>query len=185
MEAGWQAHETAVVEPGARIGSGTRIWHHGHIRNGADVGEDCVLGKDVYVDAGAIIGNRVKVQNGVSVFNGVSIGDEVFVGPAVAFTNDRVPRAMGDWEVVPTTVEEGASIGANATIVCGVRIGSCAMVGAGSVVTADIPPHQLVVGNPARGIGWVCRCGQVVSRAPTPPTSLHCAACSADTGGAS
>lgn len=173
----WSADSTAVVEAGASIGSGTKIWHHCHVREGAIIGTDCSLGKDVYVDSGATIGNRVKIQNGVSVFSGVSIGDDVFVGPGVVFTNDLVPRAAGDWTIVPTTVASGASIGANATIVCGVTVGFAAMVGAGAVVTREVEPHQLVVGNPARGTGWVCQCGAVVSRQTAPPPTMMCEAC--------
>ncbi len=154
-------HPTATVEEGAHIGEGTAIWHHAHVRQGASVGTDCNLGKNVYIDDGAVVGDRVKVQNNVSVYAGVQLGDEVFVGPSAVFTNDRVPRATGDWELTRTIVRRGASIGGNATVVAGVEIGECAMVGAGAVVVRSVASHELVVGNPARRIGWVCCCGAV------------------------
>ena len=152
-------HPSATVEDGVRIGHGTRIWHYAHIRSGASIGDNCTLGKDVFIDRNVLIGNNCKIQNGVSVFDGVTIADQVFVGPHVAFTNDRNPRAFGPWEKVTTMVKRGASIGANATIVCGVDIGEYAMVGAGAVVTHDVPDFGLVVGNPSRLIGRVRKCG--------------------------
>jgi UDP-2-acetamido-3-amino-2,3-dideoxy-glucuronate N-acetyltransferase len=168
-------HPTAVVEPGAHVGDDTAVWHHGHIRDGAVVGAGCTLGKNVFVDAGAVVGNRVKIQNNVSVYRGVTIADEVFVGPSAVFTNDRYPRAAStDWEVVPTAVQRGASIGANATIVCGVTLGEWCVVAAGAVVTRDVASHQVVAGNPARHLGWVCEHGRVVSRAQDRPESLQC-----------
>lgn len=158
-------HPTAVVEEGAVIGAGTRIWHFAHIRRGARIGSGCVIGKDVYIDENVVIGNGVKIQNGVSVYKGVTLEDKVFVGPYAVFTNDKYPRAFStDWVVVPTLVREGASIGANATIVCGVTIGKYAMVAAGSVVTRDVPDHGLVMGNPARLVGFVCYCGRPLTR---------------------
>lgn len=157
-------HATAIAEDGAQIGDGTSVWHHAHVRAGAIVGADCNLGKNVYIDAGAVVGDRVKVQNNVSVYSGVTLGNEVFVGPSAVFTNDLYPRAASDWRLSSTTVLDGASIGANATIVAGVTIGRRAMVGAGTVVIADVPPNALVVGNPARQIGWVDASGEVVSR---------------------
>jgi len=157
-------HPTAVVEEGAVIGEGTRIWHFVHVRSGARIGRNCNIGKGVYVDAGAEVGDGVKIQNFVSVYRGVKVGDSAFLGPSATLTNDRYPRSFSErWEVVPTVIEEGASIGANATIVCGVRIGRYAMVGAGSVVTRDVPPHGLVYGNPARLRGFVCYCGRRLS----------------------
>jgi acetyltransferase-like isoleucine patch superfamily enzyme len=172
-------HESAVVEPDANVGAGTRVWHHAHVRAGAIVGRECTLGKNVYVDTGARIGNRVKVQNNVSVYAGVVLEDEVMVGPSAVFTNDRYPRAVGEWELVPTVVRRGASIGASATIVCGVEIGEYAMIGAGAVVTRSVAAHELVVGNPARRTGWVCRCGRLASRADLQPPDLRCDACRA------
>ena len=169
------AHETAVIEEAARIGSGTRVWHHAHVRSGAVIGADCVLGKNVFVDAGAVVGDRCKIQNNVSVYNGVRLGSEVFVGPSAVFTNDLRPRASaGQWSVTPTLVHDGASIGANATIVCGTVLGAGCMVAAGSVVTRDVAPQQLVAGNPARHLGWVCACGEVVSRDGERPADLRC-----------
>lgn len=163
-------HPTAIVEDGASIGADARVWHYVHVRAGARVGRDCILGKGVYVDTGAVVGNRCKVQNHVSVYAGVTLEDEVFVGPNATFTNDLHPRATAtDWEIVPTLVRRGASIGANATIVCGNTIGEFAMVAAGAVVTRDVEDHELVAGNPAQRIGWVDDAGRVVSRDPERP----------------
>ena len=175
----WAAHESAIVEAGAQVGDHTRIWHHSHVRAGAVVGAGTSLGKNVYIDAGVTIGDRVKIQNNVSVYHGVTVGDDVFLGPSCVFTNDRYPRAAGgDWQVVPTAVSQGASVGANATVVCGVTLGEWCVVGAGAVVTHDVRAHQLVLGNPARPAGWVCRCGRVVSRvASQPPASFECGHC--------
>ena len=165
-------HETAVVDDGSSIGDGTSVWHHVHIRGGASIGPGCVIGKNVYVDEGVHIGARCKLQNNVSVYKGVTIGDDVFVGPSATFTNDRVPRAFNtEWTVTPTTVLDGASIGANSTIVCGVTIGRFAMVAAGATVTHDVADHQLVAGTPARHLGWVDHEGNVVSRAAERPQS--------------
>ena len=173
-----QVHETAIVEPGASLGEDTKVWHHSHVRSGARIGRGCTLGKNVFVDAGVEIGDRVKIQNNVSVYRGVTLADEVFVGPSAVFTNDLRPRAVtADWNVIPTNVERGASIGANATIVCGVTLAPWSMVAAGAVVTHDVAAHQLVAGVPARPLGWVCECGEVVSRAEEPPASFSCGAC--------
>jgi len=164
-----QIHESSFVSASAEIGEGTKIWHFCQVRDGARLGKGCTLGKGVYIDKGVVIGERTKIQNNVSVFAGVTLEDGVFVGPHVCFTNDRVPRAVNpdmtakgasDWRITPTLVRAGASIGANSTVVCGVTIGRWAMVGAGSVVTRDVPEHALVVGNPARVVGWVCVCGE-------------------------
>lgn len=153
-------HETAIVEDGAELGEGTSVWHHAHVRKGAKLGKKCVLGKDVYIDADVTIGNGVKIQNRVSVYHGVSIGNNVFLGPHMVFTNDLYPRAFNiEWKVVETKVEEGASIGANAVIICGVTLGKFCMVGSGSVVTKSVPPHAVVYGNPAQIKGYVCKCG--------------------------
>jgi UDP-2-acetamido-3-amino-2,3-dideoxy-glucuronate N-acetyltransferase len=177
-------HPTAIVEASATIGSGTAVWHHCHIRSGATLGEGCTLGKNVFVDEGVSIGARTKIQNNVSVYRGVSLEEEVFVGPSAVFTNDLRPRAAATtWQVVPTVVRHGASIGANATIVCGIELGPYCMVAAGSVVTESVRPHQLVLGNPARHAGWVCRCGAVVSRHADAPQNLHCPDCPADGDG--
>jgi UDP-2-acetamido-3-amino-2,3-dideoxy-glucuronate N-acetyltransferase len=172
-------HPTADVERGAAIGDGTAIWHHCHIRAGARIGRSCKLGRNVYVDVDVRIGDRVKVQNNVSVYRGVELADDVFVGPLAVFTNDLRPRSHnGDWQVVPTRVDSGASICAGAVIVCGVDIGAHAMVAAGAVVTRNVRPHQLVGGNPARHLGWVCECGAVVSRdQPEPERGFRCSQC--------
>lgn len=165
------------------MGRGTRVWHHAHIRSGATVGEDCVLGKNVYVDTGSFVGDRCKLQNDVNVYQGVTLGDDVFVGPSATFTNDLVPRAFNaSWNVVETWVGTGASIGANATVVCGIRIGEFAMVAAGATVTRSVAAHELVAGTPARHLGWVCRCGKVVSRAEESPPTLSCEQCAAGAG---
>ncbi|HJH26374.1 MAG TPA: N-acetyltransferase [Methanophagales archaeon] len=157
-------HPTAVVESDD-IGDGTRIWHFAHIREGVKLGKNCVMGKSVYIDADVEIGGDVKIQNFVSVYKGVRIEDDVLVGPSVTFTNDLYPRAFS-WDgnkITPTVVKKGASIGANSTIVCGMTIGSYAMIGAGSVVTKGVPPFGLVYGNPAELKGFVCYCGGKLS----------------------
>ncbi|MBO0780405.1 MAG: N-acetyltransferase [Ktedonobacteraceae bacterium] len=169
VDTSYYVHPTAEVEEGATVGVGTRIWRQVHVRAQASIGEECNIGKGVYIESGVRIGSRVKIQNHVSLFEGVIIEDGVFIGPHVCFTNDLYPRAITpdgrlkvaeDWEVTPTLVQYGASIGANATIVCGVKIGTFALVGAGSVVTKDVPPYTLVLGNPARLLGYVCRCAR-------------------------
>ena len=167
-------HPSASVEDGAEIGQNTRIWHLVQVRGGARIGSDCIIGRGVFVDSGVVIGNRVKIQNYVSVYHGVEIEDGVFVGPHVVFTNDKTPRAISsdgslkgtdDWVVSPTLVGYGASIGANAVLVCGIRVGKWAMIGSGAVVTRDVPDYGLVVGNPARLIGYVDENGQRVREA--------------------
>lgn len=162
-------HETAEVDPEAVIGAGTMIWNNVQIREKAHIGENCIVGKSVYIDHTVQIGNRVKIQNGVSIYHGVTIEDDVFLGPHMTFTNDLYPRAFDpEWHVVPTYVRKGASVGANVTVVCGTELGEYSMVGAGSVVTRDVPAHALVLGNPACIVGFVSVMGrrvQEVSRA--------------------
>jgi acetyltransferase-like isoleucine patch superfamily enzyme len=155
-------HETAVIGSEASIGAGTSIWHFSHVMDGAQIGENCVIGQNVMIAPGASVGNGVKIQNNVSVFRGVTLEDGVFCGPSMVFTNVLTPRAFVDRksEFVATRVCQGATIGANATIVCGNAIGRYAMVGAGAVVTKNVRDHALVVGNPAREIGWVSRTGE-------------------------
>ena len=166
-------HVTAEVSESADIGENTKIWNLAQVREGAKIGENCVISKNVYIDTGVEIGNNVKIQNNVNVYHGVTIEDDVFLGPSMTFTNDLFPRACRpDWKITKTLVKKGASIGANATIICGVTIGKYAMVGAGSVVTKDVPPHTLVVGNPARKQSYVCECG-----IPLKERSLSCAEC--------
>lgn len=170
-------HPSAVVEDGAVVGAGTRVWHGSHVRAGSVIGRDCTLGFGVYIDTGVVIGDRCKIQNHVSVYQGLVIEDEVFIGPSAVFTNDLWPRAVSPgWEVVPTRVCRGASIGANATVVCGAEIGPYALVAAGAVVHGDVPGHALVVGVPARLRGWVCVCGRPLARldAPVPRRCPHC-----------
>lgn len=158
----FEAHPTAIIDAGADIGEGTHIWHFCHVCTGARIGRDCTLGQNVYVGGEAVIGDGVKIQNNVSVFDRVQLDDEVFVGPSAVFTNVTNPRAHVSRrdEFSPTRVGRGATIGANATIVCGVTIGEFAFVGAGAMVTRDVAAHRLVVGNPARQMGWACRCGE-------------------------
>lgn len=153
-------HATAEVSEKAIIGSGTKIWNQAQVRNDVRLGENCIISKNVYIDECVKIGNRVKIQNNVNVYHGVTIEDDVFLGPSMTFTNDMYPRAFNlEWNILETLVKRGASIGANATIRCGVTIGEYATIGAGSVVTKNVPSQALVVGNPARQIGWVCQCG--------------------------
>jgi UDP-2-acetamido-3-amino-2,3-dideoxy-glucuronate N-acetyltransferase len=160
-------HPSAVVDPGARIGAGTQVWVNVQVREQADIGRNCILSKDVYIDHDVTIGDNCKIQNSVSVYHGVTIEDDVFVGPNACFTNDRVPRAFNkNWVVSPTKISHGASIGANATIVCGITIGEYAMVAAGSVVTKDVEAFALVIGNPARMVGYVDEGGTRRDRQP-------------------
>lgn len=158
-------HPTAIVES-ENIGHGSKIWHFVHIRERSAIGENSSIGKSVYVDTGVKIGDNVKIQNFVSIYQGVEIEDDVFVGPSVVFTNDLYPRAFiwGEERIIPTIVKKGSSIGSNATIVCGVTVGEYSMIGAGSVVTRDVPPFGLVLGNPARLKGFVCYCGTKLNK---------------------
>src|SRR3989344_6684126 len=160
-EKGYFSHETAVIDDGAQIGEGTKIWHFSHIMPDSKIGEGCNLGQNVLVSTGVELGKNVKVQNNVSLYEGVTCEDDVFLGPSVVFTNIKNPRSAivrkGQYE--RTLVKKGASIGANATIVCGVTIGEDAFIGAGAVVTKDVPPYALLVGNPARQIGWMSEYG--------------------------
>lgn len=153
-------HETAIVEDGAVLEYGCKIWHFAHVRDGAKLGNNVIVGKSSYVDTGVVIGNNVKIQNMVSIYNGVTIGNDVFVGPHVAFTNDLYPRALGLWEIVKTRVMDGVSIGANATILCGVTIRKHALIAAGSVVIRDVPENGFMAGNPAQLKGYVCQCAR-------------------------
>lgn len=172
-------HESSVVDDGAEVGEGSKVWHFCHVSGGARIGRDCVLGQNVFVGEGVMIGNGVHVQNNVSVYSGVTIGDDVFLGPSVAFTNVVRPRAGhpvgGLYE--ETRVGRGVTLGANATIVCGVSIGDFAFVGAGAVVTHDVPDYGLTVGNPARLIGWACECGRrlgFIGREPWAEAACEC-----------
>tara|TARA_Y100001954_G_C15705623_1_gene550187 strand:- start:417 stop:995 length:579 start_codon:yes stop_codon:yes gene_type:complete len=168
-------HPTAVVDGGAKLGAGSKIWHFCHVMSGAEIGQNVTLGQNVFVASTVTIGDRTKVQNNVSLYDGVSIESDVFLGPSCVFTNVRNPRSevnrRGEFE--PTMVAKGATVGANATIVCGVSIGSYAFIGAGAVVTKDVPPHALMLGVPAVRQGWVCSCGETL---PDPPYA-HCQRC--------
>jgi UDP-2-acetamido-3-amino-2,3-dideoxy-glucuronate N-acetyltransferase len=162
-------HPSAEVSPKARVGKGTQVWNEVQIREGAAVGENCIIAKGVYIDRDVVIGSNVKIENRASVYRGVTLEDGVFVGPHVSFTNDRFPRSVtpegrlrtdADWEPERTLVRQGASLGAGTVVVPGRVIGRWAMVGAGSLVTRDVPDHALVLGSPARQVGYVCDCGK-------------------------
>lgn len=161
---GIRVHPTACVDDRRKIGRGTKVWHFSHIMPGADIGSDCVIGQNCYLGSKARVGNNVKLQNNVSVYDHVRLEDGVFVGPSAVFTNDINPRALfpKNGNLKPTVVKKGASIGANATIVCGVTIGRYAFVGAGALVNKDVQEHAIVAGVPARVIGWMCVCGQKI-----------------------
>jgi acetyltransferase-like isoleucine patch superfamily enzyme len=162
MKRGFYVHPTAEVSADALVGGGTRIWHQAQVREKARIGVNCVIGKGAYIDYGVSVGDNVKIQNYASVYRGVTIEDDVLVGAGVCFTNDKYPRALiwNPEDAIETKVRKGASIGANATILCGITIGEHAMIGAGSVVTKDVPKHALVYGNPAEFKGFVCDCGK-------------------------
>ncbi|MEE1478582.1 MAG: DapH/DapD/GlmU-related protein [Eggerthellaceae bacterium] len=167
-------HESAYIDKDVNIGKGTKIWHFAHVQSGARIGENCVLGQNVNIGKNVHLGAGVKIQNNVSVYEGVELQDYVFCGPSCVFTNDLTPRAKypkGSEHYVKTVVKEGASIGANATIVCGHSIGSWSMIGAGAVVTTDVKSHSLMLGVPAKHRGWVCECGKVLSE------NLVCSSC--------
>lgn len=151
---------TANVSSEAKIGAGTKVWINSQIRENTSIGTNCIISKDVYIDAGVCVGSGCKIQNSVSVYQGVTIENDVFVGPNVSFTNDKVPRAFNsDWRITETLISNGASLGANSTIICGITVGEYAMVAAGSVVTKDVPPYSLVVGNPARVVAKIDKAG--------------------------
>lgn len=164
-------HDTAIVDEGASIGDGTKIWHWAHISKGASIGTNCIFGQNVYVGSKAIIGNGVKVQNNVSIYDDVILEDDVFCGPSMVFTNVNTPRAFIERkdEYLKTIVKKGASIGANATVICGVTIGEFAFIGAGAVITKDVPSYALMVGVPAKQIGWVSYSGEVLGEDLTCP----------------
>jgi UDP-2-acetamido-3-amino-2,3-dideoxy-glucuronate N-acetyltransferase len=163
-----RVHATSDLEPDVTIGARTSIWHRAQVRTGARLGADCVVGRDVFIDEGVVIGDKAKIQNGALIYHGVTVGNGVFIGPGAILTNDRYPRAItstgelaraADWEISPIELADGCSIGAGAVVVAGMTVGRFAMVGAGGIVTRDVPSHALVVGSPAHRIGWVCACG--------------------------
>lgn len=167
-------HESSYADENVTIGDNTKIWHFCHIQKGAVIGENCSLGQNVNVSNNVKIGSNVRIQNNVSVYEGVELEDYVFCGPSMVFTNDLTPRSKypkGNLAYKKTLVKEGASIGANATIVCGNTIGKWALIGAGSVVTKDVPNYALMLGVPARQVGWVCECGEILD------DSLCCHTC--------
>jgi len=161
MEKEYFAHETSVVDDGCKIGKGTKIWHFSHIMSGSVLGENCNIGQNVVISPGVILGKNVKVQNNVSIYTGVICEDDVFLGPSMVFTNIINPRSavIRKDSYLKTIVEKGASIGANATIVCGNKIGTFAFIGAGAVVTKEVKPYALVIGNPAKQTGWMSEFG--------------------------
>jgi UDP-2-acetamido-3-amino-2,3-dideoxy-glucuronate N-acetyltransferase len=179
-QSGWWAHPTAIVDDGAVIGDGTKIWHFCHVMGGATIGRRCSLGQNVFVAGGTTIGDGVKVQNNVSIYEGVHLGDDVFCGPSMVFTNVVNPRSHVSRkdEYRETNVGRGASFGANSTVVCGHDVGRFAFVAAGAVVTHDVPDFALVVGVPGRVVGWMCRCGERLPPVPGSPASdVACSAC--------
>lgn len=175
----YNAHETAIIDEGARIGDGTRIWHFSHIMSSSIIGNNCTLGQNVFVASNVRIGNFVKIQNNVSIYEGVEIEDYVFCGPSMVFTNIVTPKCLypqrGSDYYQKTLVRRGASIGANATIICGNTIGAHSMIGAGAVVTVNVPSHALMLGVPARMAGWVCECGSRLDE--TENGIFHCPLC--------
>jgi len=177
--ANYTVHPSSFVDEGCEIGDGTKIWHFCHIMPGARIGRGCNLGQNVVVSPQVVIGNNVKIQNNVSVYTGVILEDDVFCGPSMVFTNVNNPRSHVPrrHEYQQTLVKRGASLGANTTVVCGHTIGQYALVGAGAVVTRDVPDFALMVGNPARITGWMCRCGEKLAAGSAPPPRARCAAC--------
>lgn len=167
-------HESSYIDENVEIGDGTKIWYFCHVQSGAKIGERCSLGQNVNVSNNVKIGNGVKIQNNVAVYEGVEIEDDVFCGPSCVFTNDLTPRAKypkGHENYKKTLIKRGASIGANATIVCGHTVGEWALIGAGAVVASDVPAHALMLGVPAKRKGWACECGEILK------DSLICACC--------
>ena len=173
------AHQSSCIDAGAEIGEGTKVWHFCHVMSGARIGRGCNIGQNVMIAAGVVIGDNVKIQNNVSIYTGVVLEDDVFCGPSMVFTNVVNPRAhvSRKAEYQQTLVRRGATIGANATVICGHNIGRFAFVAAGAVVTRDVPDHALVVGNPGRITGWMCECGVKLAAGRTPPSGATCAAC--------
>jgi UDP-2-acetamido-3-amino-2,3-dideoxy-glucuronate N-acetyltransferase len=180
--AAYFAHPSCYVDDGCQIGDDTKLWHFTHVMTGARIGRGCNIGQNVVVSPGVVIGDNVKIQNNVSVYTGVILEDDVFCGPSMVFTNVINPRSHVSRkdEYRETLVKRGASLGANATVVCGHTIGRYAFVGAGAVVTRDVPDYALAVGNPARVTGWVCACGVKLVSGSVPPSRVTCKACRAE-----
>jgi UDP-2-acetamido-3-amino-2,3-dideoxy-glucuronate N-acetyltransferase len=176
------AHESAYIDDGCEIGRATKIWHFTHVMTGSVIGERCNIGQNVVIAPAVRIGNNVKIQNNVSVYTGVVLEDDVFCGPSMVFTNVVNPRSHVSRknEYQQTLVKKGATLGANSTIVCGHTIGRFAFIGAGAVVTRDVPDYALVIGNPARISGWMCGCGVKLAPGPKRPARARCAACGAE-----
>jgi UDP-2-acetamido-3-amino-2,3-dideoxy-glucuronate N-acetyltransferase len=181
MSSDYFAHESAYVDDGAQIGADTKVWHFSHIMTGSRIGRSCNIGQNVVISPDVTIGNNVKIQNNVSVYTGVILEDDVFCGPSMVFTNVINPRShvSRKHEYQKTIVGRGATLGANSTIVCGHNVGRFAFVGAGAVVTRDVPDYALVIGNPARIAGWVCQCGVKLSSGAIPPKQARCENCGA------
>ena len=175
-------HQSSYVDEGCTIGDGTKIWHFCHVMNGATIGRRCNIGQNVVISPGVTIGDNVKIQNNVSVYTGVVLEDDVFCGPSMVFTNVVNPRSHVSRkdEYRPTIVRRGATLGANSTVVCGHSVGRYAFVGAGAVVTRDVPDYALVTGNPGRIAGWMCECGMKLASGVAPPTQARCASCTAE-----
>jgi UDP-2-acetamido-3-amino-2,3-dideoxy-glucuronate N-acetyltransferase len=172
-------HESSYVDDGCVIGGGTKVWHFCHLMKDARLGRDCNIGQNVVIMPGVVIGNNVKIQNNVSLYTGVELEDDVFCGPSMVFTNVINPRShvIRRDEYRRTVVRRGASLGANSTVVCGVTLGRYAFIGAGAVVTKDVPDYALVVGNPGRISGWMCACGVKLAAGATPPREAACGEC--------
>ena len=175
------AHESSYIDDGCAIGAGTKIWHYTHVMARARIGERCNIGQNVVVSPDVVVGDNVKIQNNVSLYTGVILEDDVFCGPSMVFTNVVNPRShvSRKHEYRRTLVKRGATIGANATVVCGHTIGRFAFIGAGAVVTKDVPDYALVVGNPGRVTGWMCDCGVKLASGPTSPVQATCRGCGA------
>lgn len=176
-------HDTAEVDKDVELGKGTKVWNNSRIREKVVLGDNCIIAQNVYLDSGVRLGDNVKVQNNVSLYHEAIVKDGVFIGPHVCFTNDKVPRAVnpdgtpkgaGDWEASRTVVNQGASIGANSTILPGITLGEWCMIGAGSIITKDVSPYALMVGCPAKQVGFVCKCGERLDE------KNHCSKCDAD-----
>jgi UDP-2-acetamido-3-amino-2,3-dideoxy-glucuronate N-acetyltransferase len=178
-EAGFFAHQSSYIDEGCEIGAGTKIWHFSHVMTGAKIGRGCNIGQNVAISPKVVIGDNVRIQNNVSVYTGVTLEDDVFCGPSMVFTNVINPRSHVSRkdEYRPTLVKRGASLGANSTIVCGYTIGAYAFIGAGAVVTKNVPDHALIVGNPGRVAGWICRCGVKLASGTQAPAEGTCRVC--------